>query len=213
MSETLDINILLEKIETKLTWQNLLINKRGYRQIKELEEWLKDSNSLLGNIEFKSKKSRLVLFYGPQGTGKTLTASLLGKYTNRDVYSIDLSLVVSKYIGETSKNLDRILSRAENQDCVLLFDEADALFGKRTEVRDAHDKYANQEVSYLLQLIENHEGLIILSTTFKENIDRAFLRRVETIIEFKQPSWLKRKIFWLKNYLKTFIISRKVKRN
>ena len=209
MNEPLDINFLPKKIETKLTWQNLLINKRGYCQIKELEGWLNDSNSLLDNIEFKSKKSRLVLFYGPPGTGKTLTATLLGKYTNRDVYRIDLSFVVSKYIGETEKNLEKVFKKGENKNWILFFDEADALFGKRKEVQDAHDRHANQVGSYLLQLINNHSGLVILSTTLIENVDKESIRRFETIIEFKRLTFIKRMIL----RLKTFIFSEKQNQN
>ena len=139
------------------------------------------------------------LFSGPPGTGKTLTASLLGKYTNRDVFRIDLSLVVSKYIGETEKNLSKLFDRAENKDWILFFDEADALFGKRTGVRDAHDKYANQEVSYLLQRIESHTGLVILASNMKSNIDAAFTRRFNAIIEFENPTAQERLAIWKNN--------------
>ena len=119
------------------------------------------------------------LFHGPPGTGKTLTATLLGKHTGRPVFRIDLSRVVSKYIGETEKNLSRLFDKAEHKDWILFFDEADALFGKRTEIRDAHDKYANQEVAYLLQRIESYAGLVILATNQRGNIDEAFLRRFQ----------------------------------
>ena len=136
------------------------------------------------------------MLYGPPGTGKTLTAALLGKFTNRDVYRIDLSMVVSKYIGQTEKNLGRLFDKAENKDWILFFDEADAIFGKRTNVRDAHDKYANQEVSYLLQRIEAHPGLVILASNFKSNIDTAFSRRFHSIIEYKLPNQHERKQLW-----------------
>jgi SpoVK/Ycf46/Vps4 family AAA+-type ATPase len=117
------------------------------------------------------------LFHGPPGTGKTLTAALLGKATKRDVYRVDLSTVVSKYIGETEKNLANLFDQARNRDWILFFDEADALFGKRTNVKDAHDRYANQEISYLLQRVEDFDGLVILASNFRANIDEAFLRR------------------------------------
>jgi SpoVK/Ycf46/Vps4 family AAA+-type ATPase len=136
------------------------------------------------------------MFYGAPGTGKTLTASLLGKYTERDVYRIDLSMVVSKYIGETEKNLSSLFNKAKNKDWILFFDEADAIFGKRTNVRDAHDKYANQEVSYLLQRIEAHPGLVILASNLKDNIDEAFTRRFNCIIEFEVPSYDERLLLW-----------------
>ena len=114
-----------------------------------------------------------ILFSVPPGTGKTLTAGLLGKRLGCDVYRIALSAVVSKYIGETEKNLERLFERAENMSCILFFDEADALFGKRTNVSDAHDRYANQEVAYLLQRIEDYDGLVILASNFSSNIDEA----------------------------------------
>jgi SpoVK/Ycf46/Vps4 family AAA+-type ATPase len=136
------------------------------------------------------------LFYGPPGTGKTLTASLLGKEFQRDVYRVDLSQIVSKYIGETEKNLSKIFDRAQHQDWILFFDEADALFGKRTNVQSSHDKFANQEVSFLLQRIEDFPGLMILASNFKTNIDEAFLRRFHSIIQFPMPNAQERLKLW-----------------
>ena len=136
------------------------------------------------------------LFYGPPGTGKTITATLLGKRVGRDVYRIALSTVVSKYIGETEKNLERIFDRAENMDCILFFDEADALFGKRTSVSDAHDRYANQEVSYLLQRIEEFGGIVILASNFRSNLDDAFMRRFQAVVHFPMPNAGERKRLW-----------------
>ncbi|MNV05885.1 ATP-dependent zinc metalloprotease FtsH 2 [compost metagenome] len=121
---------------------------------------------------------------------------MLGKYTGRDVYRIDLSLVVSKYIGETEKNLSRLFDKAANKEWILFFDEADAVFGKRTSVRDAHDKYANQEVSYLLQRIENHPGLVILASNLKSNLDSAFTRRFQSMIEYDMPGAAERLLLW-----------------
>lgn len=135
----------------------------------------------------KLKPGYRALFHGPSGTGKTLTASLLGKYTGKPVFRVDLSTVVCKYIGETEKNLERLFQKARNRDWILFFDEADAIFGKRTGVKDDHDRYANQEVSYLLQRVEDFEGLVILSSNFKSNIDEAFLRRFNAIIRFPFP--------------------------
>ncbi len=140
------------------------------------------------------------LFYGPPGTGKTLTATLLGKYTGKDVFRIDLSRVVSKYIGETEKNLSRLFDKAENKNWILFFDEADALFGKRTDIRDAHDKYANQEVAYLLQRIEAYNGLVILATNQRGNIDDAFIRRFQAIIHFPLPGARERQEIWQKAF-------------
>ncbi|MCC7507063.1 MAG: ATP-binding protein [Saprospiraceae bacterium] len=140
------------------------------------------------------------MFHGPPGTGKTLTAALLGKYTGRDVYRVDLSMVISKFIGETEKNLSNLFDKAENKDWILFFDEADALFGKRTGVRDAHDKYANQEVAYLLQRVEHFNGLVILASNFKSNIDDAFMRRFQSIIHFPMPGVGERLSIWQKSF-------------
>ena len=129
-------------------------------------------------------KNKTILFIGASGTGKKTFASFIGQQLGKDVFRIDLSMIVSKYIGETERNLESVFARAESKDWILFFDEADALFGKRTNVRDAHDKYANQEVAYLLQRIENYNGLVILATNKKNNIDEAFKRRVNTIIHF-----------------------------
>ena len=129
-------------------------------------------------------KNKGILFIGAPGTGKKTLASLIGQQSGKEVYRIDLSMVVSKYIGETEKNLSKIFDAAEHKNWILFFDEADALFGKRTNVRDAHDKYANQEVAYLLQRIENYNGLVILATNKKNNIDEAFIRRLQSIIHF-----------------------------
>jgi SpoVK/Ycf46/Vps4 family AAA+-type ATPase len=128
------------------------------------------------------------LFSGSPGTGKTMAAEVIAQELQLDLYKIDLSQVVSKYIGETEKNLDGIFTAAENANAILLFDEADALFGKRSEVKDAHDRYANIEVGYLLQKMEEYEGIAILTTNFRSNMDDAFLRRLRFIVEFPFPS-------------------------
>lgn len=129
-------------------------------------------------------KNKRILFIGEPGMGKKTLASLIGEQLGTDVYKIDLSMVVSKYIGETEKNLELVFARAEDKGWILFFDEADALFGKRTNVQDAHDRYANQEVDYLMQRIENYNGIVILATNMKSNIDEAFKRRFRTIIRF-----------------------------
>lgn len=185
-------------IETNLEWDNLVLQKKTLDQIMEIQSWLDHQDKLLNNwgLAGKIKPGYRVLFYGGPGTGKTLTATLLGKYTGRDVYRIDLSLIVSKYIGETEKNLSRLFDKAANKDWILFFDEADAVFGKRTSVRDSHDKYANQEVSYLLQRIESHPGLVILASNLKSNLDAAFTRRFQSIIEFEMPGASERLLLW-----------------
>ena len=136
------------------------------------------------------------MFYGPPGTGKTLTAALLGKISGLEVYRIDLSMVVSKYIGETEKNLEKIFQQAEFKNWILFFDEADALFGKRTSINDAHDRFANQEVSYLLQRVEDYAGVVILASNMRSNIDEAFVRRFESIIYFPMPRAGERMRLW-----------------
>ncbi|MBY5956698.1 ATP-binding protein [Membranicola marinus] len=189
-------------IETHMEWSDLVLNPETNVQIKELQMWITHGNTLLYDwgMYKKLKPGYRALFHGPPGTGKTLTASLLGKYTGKDVYKIDLSMVVSKFIGETEKNLANLLATAEKTKGILFFDEADALFGKRTNVRDAHDKYANQEVSYLLQRIENYAGLVILASNLKTNIDEAFIRRFQAIVHFPFPSFSERLQIWRKAF-------------
>lgn len=185
-------------ITTKMDWSDLIINSRTAQQIQDIKVWL-DNHKVLFNDWGMSKKIKpgyRALFYGPPGTGKTMTASLLGKEFNKDVYRIDLSQIVSKYIGETEKNLEKIFVKAENKDWILFFDEADALFGKRSNVQSAHDKYANQEVSYLLQRVEDFPGLIILASNYKTNIDSAFVRRFNAIIHFPMPGHQERFELW-----------------
>lgn len=191
-----------EIIETEMDWEDLVLNEETISQIQELQTWVTHHNTLMHDwgMAKKLKPGYRVLFYGPPGTGKTLTASLLGKHTGKDVYKIDLSMVVSKFIGETEKNLANLLAKAEKTENILFFDEADALFGKRTNVKDAHDKYANQEVSYLLQRIENYNGLVILASNLKSNIDEAFVRRFQSIVHFPAPKFSERLVLWQKAF-------------
>jgi SpoVK/Ycf46/Vps4 family AAA+-type ATPase len=191
-----------QRITTELEWSDLVLHEKTLAGIKEIETWLKFSDELLNGWKMydKIKPGFKVLFHGPPGTGKTMTACLLGKYTGRDVFRIDLSMVVSKYIGETEKNLSKLFDKAANKDWILFFDEADSIFGKRINLRDAHDKYANQEVSYLLQRIESHTGLVILAFNMKSNIDTSFTRRFNSIIEFDNPDTDERVKLW-ENYL------------
>lgn len=191
-----------QRLETEMEWEDLVLSPETLDQIEELETWIKHGETLLQDwgMRKKLKPGFRVLFHGPPGTGKTLTASLLGKYTGKEVYKIDLSMVVSKFIGETEKNLSTLFAKAENKDWILFFDEADALFGKRTNVRDAHDKYANQEVSYLLQRVEDYNGLVILASNFKNNIDDAFVRRFQSIVPFTLPKATERLKIWQKAF-------------
>ncbi|NJO15942.1 MAG: ATP-binding protein [Thioploca sp.] len=187
-----------EYIETKMDWDDLVLDPTTLRQIHDIENWIKHNDTLLYDwgLHKRIKFGYRALFYGPPGTGKTLTTALLGKQTGKAVFRIDLSRVISKYIGETEKNLSRLFDKAENRDWILFFDEADALFGKRTDIRDAHDKYANQEVAYLLQRIEGYNGLVILATNRRDNIDDAFARRFQAIIHFPMPRHEERYRLW-----------------
>ena len=185
-----------------MEWDDLVLNPKTLHQIREIETWISHNDTLMNEwgMEKKVKPGFRALFYGPPGTGKTLTATLLGKQTVKEVFRIDLSRVVSKYIGETEKNLSRLFDKAEHKNWILFFDEADSLFGKRTEIRDAHDKYANQEVAYLLQRIEGYNGLVILATNQRSNIDDAFIRRFQTIIHFPFPNAQERCQLWQKTF-------------
>ncbi len=187
-----------EHLQTEMDWDDLVLAPNTQRQIAEIVNWIKFNHTLLHDwgMNKKVKPGYRALFYGPPGTGKTLTASLLGKATGLSVFRIDLSRMISKYIGETEKNLSKLFDKAENKNWILFFDEAEALFSKRTDIRDAHDKYANQEVAYLLQRIESYNGLVILATNQRSNIDDAFVRRFQTIIHFAMPSAEERYLMW-----------------
>ncbi len=191
-----------ECIETSMDWDDLVLHPSTLRQIREIENWITHNDTLLDEwgMRKRIKPGYRALFFGPPGTGKTLTATLLGKHTGKEVFRIDLSRVVSKYIGETEKNLSRLFDKAENKNWILFFDEADALFGKRTDIRDAHDKYANQEVAYLLQRIEGYNGLVILASNQRANIDDAFIRRLQNIIQFPMPRPEERYEIWRKTF-------------
>jgi hypothetical protein len=198
---SLSINFPAEHLQSRMTWEDLVLPEQVWHQINDLQIWIRHKDTLQQNWDLgrKFKPGYRALFYGPPGTGKTITATLLGKYTQKEVFRIDLSMVVSKYIGETEKNLATLFDKAENKDWILFFDEADAIFGKRTGVRDAHDKYANQEVSYLLQRIEAYNGLVILASNFRNNIDQAFIRRFNAIIYFPSPKPEERLSLWKKS--------------
>lgn len=175
--------------------ENLVIPDRLTAEITNLKNWLHYHKDLKKKFDHLRQGYR-TLFCGPPGTGKTFTAKILGNELKKQVYRIDLSMVVSKYIGETEKNLELLFTRAEDKEWILFFDEADAIFGKRTNVRDAHDKYANQEVSYLLQRIEDYNGLVILATNKKNYIDDAFMRRFNSVLDFPFPDMPSRARIW-----------------
>ncbi|GAA0879202.1 hypothetical protein GCM10009119_21700 [Algoriphagus jejuensis] len=209
---SLSINFPAEHLQTEMAWEDLVLPDQVWNQVRELQVWLKHKESLLSEFDLgrKIKPGYRALFYGPPGTGKTVTASLLGKYTGKEVFRIDLSMIVSKYIGETEKNLSTLFDKAENKDWILFFDEADAIFGKRTGVRDAHDKYANQEVSYLLQRIESYNGLVILASNFRNNIDTAFVRRFNSMVYFPAPKAEDRLLLWEKSLPEQFTLEKDV---
>jgi SpoVK/Ycf46/Vps4 family AAA+-type ATPase len=137
-----------------------------------------------------------MLFAGPPGTGKTMAAEVIASELSLDLYRIDLSTIISKYIGETEKNLEKIFNEAQHSNAILFFDEADAIFGKRSEVKDAHDRYANIETSYLLQRMENYDGVTILATNLRANLDEAFTRRLQFAIDFPAPEKAYRQRIW-----------------
>mgnify|MGYP000701058058 CR=1 FL=1 len=186
------------RISTCMEWKDLVLPYDTHEELKELKVWLKHSHKILSHPHFGRfiKPGFRCLFYGPPGTGKTLTASLLGKTTGLEVYRIDLSMVVSKWVGETEKNLKSIFDQAENKNWILFFDEADSLFGKRTQTKSSNDRHANQEIAYLLQRIEDFPGVVILATNLKDNIDEAFSRRFQSMVYFPIPDGETRYQLW-----------------
>ncbi len=186
------------RVHTNLNWTDLVLPNATLEQLEEIRDWLLYGSTLLHDwgMGSRMRPGYTSLFCGPPGTGKTLSACLLGKLCNCEVYKIDLSMVVSKYIGETEKNLARVFDQAEHRGWILFFDEADALFGKRTRVEDSHDRYANQEVSFLLQRIEDFDGVVILASNLRNNIDDSFLRRFQSVVEFPLPRAAERLRIW-----------------
>lgn len=187
-----------EHIDTDMEWDDVVLHPDTRRQIEQIEHWMQFNDMVRDDwgMHARVKPGYRALFHGPPGTGKTLTAALLGKRNRRRVFRLDLSRTISRYIGETEKTLARVFDRAQGKDWILFFDEADALFGKRTEIRDAHDKYANQEVAYLLQRIETFAGLVILATNRRGNLDDAFLRRFQIAVQFPMPRPDERHDLW-----------------
>jgi AAA+ superfamily predicted ATPase len=204
-----DRNFPAHEISSDLSWDDLFLNKETIDGIKQLKLWLTHGKDLMNDEKFSKYISPgiRVLFYGPSGTGKTLTASLLGKEFQMPVYRVDLSQMVSKWIGETEKNLARVFDIAEKQKWVLFFDEADALFSKRSSVNSSNDRRANQEISYLLQRIENYDGTVIMASNLRDNIDEAFVRRFQLMIEFPMPDKTIRKKLWTSMLTGTFDFS------
>ncbi len=195
-----DLATLARKIEPKSTWDDIVLHPKQLGQLQDICKEAEYRDLVHHQWGFADKlslgKGLNVLFSGPSGTGKTMAAEVIAHHLQLDLYKIDLSQIVSKYIGETEKNLNRIFTAATNSNAILLFDEADALFGKRSEVQDARDRYANIEVSYLLQKMEDYQGIAILTTNFRSNIDQAFERRLRFTIEFPFPDAKNRQLIW-----------------
>lgn len=206
------LNFPATHIVTNLDWQDLVLPEKVLDELEHLRTWLANQHKIMHDmgLEKSIKPGYRALFYGPPGTGKTLTASLLGKSLGLDVYRIDLSSVISKYIGETEKNLELIFSQAENRQWILFFDEADALFGKRTETNSSNDRHANQEVAYLLQRIETFPGVVILATNLRANIDDAFSRRFQSITYFPMPDVNQRHHLWRNAFTSSTYLSKSV---
>ncbi len=191
---------LSRKVEPNYCWSDLVLPDDQIQQLRELSKQIEHRHVVMVDWGFANKLSLghglNALFAGPSGTGKTIAAEVIANDLGLDLYKIDLSAVVSKYIGETEKNLSRVFTEAEYSNAILFFDEADALFGKRSEVKDAHDRYANIEIAYLLQKMEEYEGITILATNLRKNIDEAFTRRIRFIIEFPLPEEEYRHRIW-----------------
>ncbi len=199
-------------IQTEFEWEDLVLDDHVMTRVNEIKSWILHQGKLMNEwgLGRKLKNGYRALFYGPPGTGKTMTASLLGKVTGLDTYKIDLSMVVSKYIGETEKNLAKVFDQAQNKNWILFFDEADALFGKRTQTSTSHDRFANQEVSYLLQRVEDFKGVVLLSSNFEKNLDEAFSRRFQTMVYFPLPKVDERKKLWKSAFVAEVPLEKKI---
>ena len=191
---------LLQRLPTQATWDDLVLPAGTIQSLRELAEHARHHGRIREDWGLSGKTSRGIglcaLFSGPSGTGKTLAAEVLARYLGLDLWRVDLRAVVSKYIGETEKNLSRVFDAAERSGAVLLFEEADALLGSRSEVKDSHDRYANLEVAYLLQRLEQFAGLTILTTNLRHAIDPAFARRLHAIVDFPIPDDACREAIW-----------------
>ena len=199
-------------ITTNLQWEDLVLSEETLDDINQLLAWIEKSEVVLDDFGLRKnlKRGYRSLFYGPPGTGKTLTATLIGAKVGMDVYRVDLSQVISKYIGETEKNLSNIFDQAEHRNWILFFDEADSLFGARTQTNSSNDRAANQEISYLLQRVEDFPGIVILASNLKSNIDEAFSRRFQNAIYFPLPEAEERMKLWSNIFSKKTILEDEV---
>ncbi|MEO9322210.1 ATP-binding protein [Nocardioides sp. C4-1] len=196
-----DVEQSAHRVVPRATLSDLVLPPTTRRSVEELVAWARHRETLLGHGQLAGKGSKghglTALFTGAPGTGKTLAAEAIAGELGLELCTVDLSAVVDKYIGETEKNLEKVISAAETLNVVLFFDEADALFGSRAAVGDARDRYANQEVSYLLQRIERFQGLALMATNFRGNIDAAFTRRLHHVVDFAEPDEATRRLLWL----------------
>ena len=196
------LSIYTTKVRPHYTWDDIVLPDDKVQQLKEICSYIKHKQLVYFKWGFEEKlalgRGLNILFSGASGTGKTMAADIIANALKLEMVKVDLSSVVSKYIGETEKNLNRIFRGTSAGNIILFFDEADALFGKRTEVKDAHDRYANIEINYLLQKMEEHEGIVILATNLSKNLDEAFLRRMHFSIEFPFPDEKRRELIWRK---------------
>jgi hypothetical protein len=191
---------LAQRLDAKATWEDIVLPDQEVRQLRQIAAQVRERSRVYDDWGFRARMNRglgiSALFAGDSGTGKTMAAEVIANECRLDLYRIDLSAVVSKYIGETEKNLRRMFDAAEDGGAILFFDEADALFGKRSEVKDSHDRYANIEVNYLLQRMEAYGGLAILATNMKSALDLAFMRRLRFVVNFPVPGSAERKRMW-----------------
>jgi hypothetical protein len=198
------IDVLAQRLEPHVDWDDIVLPDTTRKLLQQVADQVAHRTQVYERWGFASRITRglgvSVLFAGPSGTGKTMAAEVLAARLQLDLYRIDLSAVVSKYIGETEKNLRRLFDAAEGGGAILFFDEADALFGKRSEVKDSHDRYANIEINYLLQQMEAYRGLAILATNLRSALDTAFMRRLRFIIEFPFPGVAERRAIWQKSF-------------
>jgi len=194
------LSALARKIVPRYQWNDIILPGDRVERLREICNHMKYRERVHGEWGFDRKlslgKGLSVLFSGPSGTGKTMAAEIIASTLGLELYKIDLSVVVSKYIGDTEKNLSRIFTEAETSNAILFFDEADALFGKRSGVKDSHDRYANIEIGYLLQRMEEYDGVVILATNLRKNMDEAFVRRLQFTVEFPFPDEKDRRRIW-----------------
>jgi SpoVK/Ycf46/Vps4 family AAA+-type ATPase len=198
-----ELEQIAQRMNVKADWKQLRLPQEQVTLLHQITDHVKQRNRIIEGFGLPGKMKRGVgisaLFAGNSGTGKTLAAQVIANDLKLELYRVDLSAVVSKYIGETEKNLGRLFDAADDSGAILLFDGADALFGKRSDVKGALDRYANMPIAYLLQRIESYQGLVILTTNSKESLDKAFMRRIRFIVDFPVPGREERKKIWKKD--------------